>query len=260
MFTAVDGTLLDFDTFDDTASRPVALQLAAEGIPLVPITAMTLEEMEPIARAMGMRHAMIVEAGGAIARWNNGSWEIEACGTEADALLDAVSAIEARSGADLVVYSVLPEKDAARLSGRSGAMLRGSTRRCFSEPFLIERGDIAEVEKAAALLGFNVKRGRRFFYLTRAGAEAEAFLRLRDELRCDVAIALGGSPLDAEFLLRCELPVIVPRPDGIPDPELVAAVPAAHVAALPGAAGWAGAVSHARRSVVRKPPRAAARA
>lgn len=257
VFTAVDGTLLDFDTLDGSASRPIVAQLYAEGIPIVPVTVMTLEEIEPIAREMGMRHAMIIEAGGAIARWKKDAWDVEPCGTEADALLDVVAAIEARSGADLIVYSVLPEEEAARLSGRSGAMLRSSMRRYFSEPFVLERGDIADVARAAALLGFSVQRGGRFFYLSRAGGEGEAFRRLREELRCDVAIALGGSPLDAEFLSHSEIPIIVPRSDGAPDPELLAKVPNARIAPAPGSAGWTAAMDEvrangiARRSVPR---------
>src|ERR1051325_817381 len=138
VFTAVEGTLVDFGTLDGEASRPVALELAAEGIPLIPVTVMTLAEVAPIAEMMEMRHAMIIEACGAIVRRRNAAGEVEPCGADADALLEAVSAIETLSGADLAVYSVLPEAQAALLSGRSGSALQDSTQRCFSEPFLLE--------------------------------------------------------------------------------------------------------------------------
>jgi len=36
---------------------------------VVPTTMMTLEEVEPIAQELGVRHAMVIEGGGAIARW-----------------------------------------------------------------------------------------------------------------------------------------------------------------------------------------------
>lgn len=249
VFTAIEGTLLDFETLDWSASRLILRRLSAAGTPVIPVTAMTLEEMEPLAREMGLRHAMIIEAGGAIARWKNQAWEVEPCGPDADTLLDLVSTIEERSGADLTVYSVLPEKEASRLSGRTGTMLRCSTRRHFSEPFVMERGDIAAVTKAAASLGFTIERGQRFYHLCRPGAETEIVNRVRAELRCDVAIALGGSPLDAELLACSEVPIIVPGPHGRPDPELVLKVPQAHIAPAPGSRGWAAAMKEVWRSV-----------
>lgn len=245
VFTSLEGALLDPVTFDARAARGVLERLAASDIPVIPISAMTLAELEPIVRDLGLRHAMIIEAGGAIARWRNGTWDVEPCGTDSEVLLDVLSAIETRSGADLMVYSVLPDDEAARLSGRSGAMLEGSTHRHFSEPFIIERGDLAEVSKAASALGFEVCRGPRFLHLCRAGAEGEAFARIRAELGCDFAIGIGASPLDASFLSRSDMAVIIPGPDGQPDPELLAAVPDAQIASAPGANGWAEAIEEA---------------
>lgn len=255
VFTAVDGTLLDADTFEAGASRAMVERLHEAGIPVIPVSVMTLEEIEPLARELGMRHAMVIEAGGAIAWWSHGGWEVEPCGPPADTLLDVVRNIEDRSGANLLVYSALPESEAARLSGRSGEMLQASTRRRFSEPFMIESGEIAEVTKAASSIGFSVRRGRRFFHLCRECDEGEAFTRLRGELHCDVAIAVGGSLLDAEFLTRAEIPIIVPRPDGAADPELLAKVPHARVAPAPGPAGWAAAVNDAWQGRCSEAPR-----
>jgi hypothetical protein len=190
---------------------------------------------------------MILEAGGAIARWKNGEWEVEACGPPAEILLDVVARIEDLSGSSLLVYSALSESDAARFSSRSGAMLRASTRRHFSEPFIVESGDIRDIAAAAESLGFSIRRGRRFFHLCRHRDEGGAFTRLCDELRVDVAIGVGGSPLDAEFLARCDVKIVVPHRDGEADAELLARVPEARVAPAPGPAGWAAAVSEAWR-------------
>lgn len=245
VFTAIDGTLLDARTFDPGAARPVLHRLRAMSIPVVPVTVMTLEEIAPLAAELGMRHAMIVEAGGAIARWTGETWEVEPYGPPADALLDVIGEIEERSGANLLVYSALPDAEAARLSGRSGDMLRASTHRAFSEPFVLESGDLDAVIDAAAAIGFSIRRGRRFLHLCRASREGEAFARVCEELRCDVAIGAGGSPVDAGFLSRCDVAIIVPRPDGEPDAELLAKVPGARIAPAPGPDGWAAAVDDA---------------
>jgi hypothetical protein len=161
------------------------------------------------------------------------------CGLDAGMLLDVIADIEDRSGASLLVYSALPESEAARLSGRSGEMLRASTHRCFSEPFVIESGDLEAVKRAAAAIGFSIRRGRRFLHLCSRCGPGEAFARVRDELHCEVSIALGSAAIDAEFLRRADVPIIIPGPDGEPDPELVVEVPHARIAPAPGPAGWA---------------------
>ncbi len=249
VFTSLEGTLLDARTFDAGASRAAVRRLLAAGIPVVPVSAMTLDEIAPIAAELGLRHAMIVEAGGAIARWTGNGWEVEACGPPAETLLDVVLDIENRSGANLLVYSALGAEEASRLSGRSGEMLHASTHRCFSEPFVIETGELEDVKRAAAEIGFSVRRGRRFLHLCRAFDEGEAFTRIREELYCDLAIGVGGAAVDAEFLQRTDIAIIVPGPDGQPDAELVASVPNARIAPAPGPAGWAAAVDEARRGL-----------
>jgi mannosyl-3-phosphoglycerate phosphatase family protein len=259
VFTSVDGTLLDVRTFEPGASRSAVRRLVATGIPVIPVSVMTLDELAPIATDLGMRHAMIVEAGGAIARWSGSAWEIEPCGPPAETLLDVVLDIEKRSGANLLVYSALPQKEAAELSGRSGEMLHASTHRCFSEPFVIESGDLEKVKRAAAAIGFSVRSGRRFLHLCRSCDEGEAFARLRAELGCETAIAIGGAAVDGEFLTRADLPIIVPGPDGKPDPELLAMVPHAKIAASPGPAGWASAIDEVWQSLA-APKRRARRA
>jgi mannosyl-3-phosphoglycerate phosphatase len=259
VFTSVDGTLLDAHTFDPGQSRTTVRRLIAAGIPVIPVSVMTLDEVRPIAAELGLQHAMVIEAGGAIARWTGEGWDVEPCGPPAETLLDVVLDIEQRSGANLLVYSALPDREAARLSGRSGEMLYASTHRRFSEPFVIESGDLESVKRAAASIGFSVRRGRRFLHLCRACDEGEAFTRLRDELQCDVAIAVGGAAVDAEFLMRADIAIIVPGPDGEADPDLIASVPNARIAPAPGPAGWASAVHDAWQSVA-TPKRRARRA
>jgi mannosyl-3-phosphoglycerate phosphatase len=249
VFTSLDGTLLDPETFNASASRTAVRRLLAAHIPVIPVSVMTLDEVAPLATDLGLRHAMIVEAGGAIVRWTGAAWEVEPCGPPAEQLLDVVLDIEQRSGANLLIYSALPDREASQLSGRSGEMLHASTHRCYSEPFIIESGELDAVKRAAAAIGFSVRRGRRFLHLCRAFDQGEAFLRLRNELQCDVAIALGGTVVDAEFLMRADVPIIVPGPNGEPDPELLASVPHARIAPAPGPAGWAAAVMEAWEGV-----------
>jgi mannosyl-3-phosphoglycerate phosphatase len=242
VFTSLDGTLLDAKTFDAGPSRAAVQRLHAAGIPVVPVSVMTLEEIAPLAADLDLRHAMIVEAGGAIVRWTDGHWEAEPCGPPAETLLDIVRDIEERSGSRLRVYSVLPESEAAEVSGRSGEMLQASIHRCFTEPFVIEEGDLEAVSREAASMGYAIRRGRRFLHLCRDCDEGAAFTRLKAEMECETSVALGDAAIDLEFLSRADIPIIIPGPDGEADPELLAQLPNARIASAPGPLGWATAV------------------
>lgn len=254
VFTALDGTLLDPLTFDAGANRARVSELLERGARIVPVSVMTLDEISPVAEDLGFTGAMIIEAGGAIARRSGSAWTVEAVGPEGDALLEAIRQIEEAASARLLVYSVLSHRDASQLSGRAGAMLEASTRRRFSEPFLIEDGDFAAVRRAARALGFEVRRGRRFLYLCRAGDLRSAFRRVATEMGCGVTIGAGGSMADAEFLRLVDVPIIVPPADGAVDRDLRRSLPDVVVASGPAPEGWALVHATASRIIDEGPP------
>jgi len=219
-------TDIDREMVADRDMRDVLRRLDARGIPVVPVTALTFEEAVELADELQLRHSMIIESGGGIARWNGAAWDVESCSVSSDELLNVVAEIEDRSHAHLQVQSVTP----------------GASPRAFSEPFVIEKGDLEEVVSAAESLGFSVRRGRQLLHLCRRCDEGEAFSRVRRELACDVAIALGDSPVDANFLARADVAIVLRQQDGEADRELLAQVPSARIAPAPGGIGWAAAV------------------
>ncbi|MHB0968907.1 MAG: hypothetical protein ACYC7A_02230 [Thermoanaerobaculia bacterium] len=249
VFAGVEGVLLG-DDFRSGVSRSAIARLHEAGAVVIPVTAMTLGEFASSARDLGVRGPMIVEAGGAIARPRDEGWDIEPCGPPGEILLDAVREIEDRCGAELIVCSA--ELRGGLESGGPWADLFRANDRAFSEPFLIERGDLAEVRHAAASIGFSVRRSGAFFHLLRASEESAAFLRLRDQLRPELVVGVGASPLDGEFVRRSNIPVVVPRRDGTPDPELLAMLRTPRIAPATGPAGWAAVVGELCESLFPK--------
>ncbi|HUP60221.1 MAG TPA: HAD-IIB family hydrolase [Thermoanaerobaculia bacterium] len=254
VFTDLDGTLLDGTTFDLEPARPALDRLRAANIPVVPVTSKTFAEVEPLARELGLRHALIVESGGGIARRDGDAWSLEALGPSSDVLRDAIDELQRRTGARIARYSAMPAGEAERYSGLSGESLARSQRRDCSEPFIIEAGTAEDVIGAAAAMGFRVRRGGRFLHLGGTGGKGEAVARVREELGRDLTmVALGDAPMDAEFLVLADIPVVIPRRGGTPDPELVLRVPHARVAPAPGPAGWAAAVDAVWRELGNPP-------
>ncbi|MPY89292.1 MAG: hypothetical protein GEU99_15365 [Luteitalea sp.] len=63
-----------------------------------------------------------------------------------------------------------------------------------------------------------------------------------------LSVALGDSPNDLSLLRLVDQPIIVPRPNGQPHPELRDALPHATIAPHPGPAGW----NHAVRDLLKR--------
>jgi mannosyl-3-phosphoglycerate phosphatase len=253
VFTAIDGTLLDSHTFDAGPNRAMIERLSEARIPVIPISVMTLGELTPIAADLGLHHAMVIEAGGAIARHAGGQWNVEPCGPASEILLEVIREIEDRSGASLLVCSALPQSDAARFTGHREAAEQFLPERCFSEPFLLESGELERVREAASAMGFAIRRGRRFLHLCRQCDQGEAFSRVRAEIGCEIAVAVGGSALDGEFLERADIAVIIPGPAGV-DPELMVRLPEARIAPMGAPEGWSMAVEEVWQSLTAAQP------
>jgi mannosyl-3-phosphoglycerate phosphatase len=248
VFTALDGSLLDVRTLSFEAARASLRRLIAAGIPVVPVTGKTFAEVRPLADVLGIDGPFVIESGGGIARRVGSSWRLEACGAGTKGLREAVPVIEQRSGARLRLYSAMRLDEAATASGLTGMNLRRSLQRNFDEPFALESGSLAAVEEAALSLGLSVRTGTRFHHLSgparKGGAAAQ---RVRDELAAlagaePFVVALGYAPIDAAFLSLADIPIIIPRRAGTPDPLLVAMMPGAQIAPVGGPEGWAKAI------------------
>ncbi len=247
VFSALDGTLLDAKTLSFEAARASLRRLMTAGIPLVPVTGKTFAEVRPLADVLGIDGPIVIESGGGIARRVGSSWRMEACGAGTKALREAVPVIERRAGARLRLYSAMRLDEAAAASGLTGMDLRRSLQRNFDEPFVLESGSLSAVEKAARSIGLRVRTGGRFHHLSGPARKAAAALRVRDEIAASsgaqpFVVALGYAPIDIEFLSLADIPIIMPRRNGAPDPLLVAMLPEARIAPAAGPEGWAKAI------------------
>jgi len=59
IFTDLDGTLLDAETYSYEAARPALAMLKKRQIPVVLCTSKTRAETEAIARRLGLKHPLL---------------------------------------------------------------------------------------------------------------------------------------------------------------------------------------------------------
>lgn len=150
-----------------------------------------------------------------------------------------------RTGGAAFGFGDATTAEISRLTGLSEAAARRAARREFDEPFVLVREEArwrALIRREAARHGLVVTRGGRFHHLhgpVDKGGAVRLIRRLLERAGGPVRlIGLGDSPLDLPLLTATDWPVIVPRPDGQPDPWLRRRLPHARVAPAPGPAGW----------------------
>ncbi|MDQ7088221.1 MAG: hypothetical protein Q9Q13_10365 [Acidobacteriota bacterium] len=144
------------------------------------------------------------------------------------------------------------EEVAAR-TGLSVPAARLARRREFDECFVVDsptQPDDSALEQAVRALGYRLTRGSllhllghqdkgQAFRLLHAACERFFGTALR-------TIALGDGYNDLPMLLAADTAVLIPPPNGEPDPDLARALashPHAITASAPGPAGWADALS-----------------
>ncbi|MAW85820.1 MAG: mannosyl-3-phosphoglycerate phosphatase [Phyllobacteriaceae bacterium] len=219
IFTDLDGTLLDHETYSLEAARPALSACAARSIPVIPATSKTAAEVGAVMHEAGMTGPAIVENGAGIA-WPGQEAGSNAQWTAIRGTLDGLPE-ELR-----VLFQGFGDWSLAEVSARTGLppdAARRAMERRFSEP-----GDFmgtAEQEKAfvAALAakGVSAIRGGRFLTLSLGSDKARRMGEVCKSLGATgPVVALGDAPNDIAMLRAADMGVIVANPAHDPLPPL----------------------------------------
>lgn len=252
VFSDLDGTLLDHDTYSFDAARPALERLRADGVPLVLCTSKTRAEIAPIRRALGNAHPFISENGGAVfipagyfpfplsGAERRDDLEVIAIGDRYADLVATLARASRASGVAVRGFADMTDADVAEATGLSLADARLARQREFDEPFEIldaQRAD--ELRVAIEREGKRWTAGGRFHHVMGASDKAAAVRFLatlyRRLLGAVTTVGLGDAPNDASFLAEVDLPVAIASPRV---EQLVSLVPRAHRTRAPGPAGW----------------------
>jgi mannosyl-3-phosphoglycerate phosphatase len=251
IFTDLDGTLLDAETYSFEAARPALEMLATRGIPLVFCTSKTRAEVEVLRDQLKNRHPFIVENGGGAfipqgyfpfqvpGSSGRGGYDVVEFG---DPYEDLVSTLGEASEASDVVTLGFHQMTTAAVAASCGLTLeqaRLARQREYDEPFEILDTRTELLLREIELRGKRWTHGGRFFHITGNNDKAEAvrrltglYKRLRDPV---VTIGLGDGLNDAGFLSVVDLPILVRSPQAV---ELQLRVPHGRLTHLSGPAGW----------------------
>lgn len=239
VFTDLDSTLLDRETYEWQPAQQALKALRKRGGGLVLVSSKTETEMLPLHRELGFDDPFIVENGGGIVLTDKAPSAfvdslqarlgrpvvrserlIFTLGTRYVELIAALEAIESEIGCQLRGFSSMSCAELSLLTGLSEQDAANALVREFDEPFLVPEGfaGLEEViHEAAERLGLTAVQGGRFWHLIGHKGKGRAVEKLIEsyvKLFSDViTVGMGDSPNDFPFLEVVDIPVLLGAPD-----------------------------------------------
>lgn len=238
IFTDLDGTLLDHETYDWHPAAPCLGRLRQAGIPLVLASSKTASEIAPLRAALGFAHCPAIVENGA---------GILPPGRDRPGESGSHPRLRATLATLPPWFQGFTDWGAQAIARRTGLAPEDAARaaqRYFSEPGLYtgpEAQRAAFLEKLAEA-GIQAAQGGRFLTLSFGGSKAGRMAELAARMPGPpTTIALGDAPNDAAMLRAADYAVIVPNP-AHQGPGLAPDGARIRLAPAPGPAGWAAAL------------------
>ncbi len=238
VFSDLDGTLLDHDSYDWSPARPMLEHLTQIGVPVILASSKTAAEMIPLRAAMGLGPVpMICENGAGLVTGE----EIP----EADDYA-RLRALLTDLDAPFLGFGDMGTAGIAQATGLPLAQAVLAGQRGFSEPGLWQ-GSVPERDQFIADLarhGVAARMGGRFLTLSFGATKADRMGQILNRYGHPVSIALGDAPNDLEMLAHADHGIIIANPHSPPLPPQPGE-PTGRIrrSLLPGPDGWADSLS-----------------
>jgi mannosyl-3-phosphoglycerate phosphatase len=255
VFTDLDGTLLDAETYSPEAALPALDRLARLRVPIVLTTSKTRAEVEFWRAKLRNSDPFIVENGGAIfipqgyfpfpvpSSKHRSDYEVLELGIPHSELVTTLREASASCGIRIMGFEDMTVMAVSALSGLPLKQAELAKHREYDEPFQILDSTVepllCEIEKR----GRRWTRGGRFFHVTGNNDKGEAIRRLTTLYKrvypSVLTIGLGDGLNDIPLLLNVDVPTLIRSPQL---DDVQRRVPHGRVTRLPGPAGWAEAI------------------
>jgi mannosyl-3-phosphoglycerate phosphatase len=232
VFTDLDGTLLDEDSYSFAAATPALVRLRELRIPLIAATSKTLAEAAGINAAMGNPYPCIVENGSAVcapvryfpdplASGDSRGYEVVRFGPNYGWLTSELARLRDEQGYRFTGFADMSDATVARLTNLTSSAAHNARQRLASEPLLWQdsREALHRFGEDLHRRGLRLVRGGRFWHVLGMADKGTAMDWLvgvyrRNGLARPITVALGDSPNDLDMLRAADVPVVVRRKDG----------------------------------------------
>ena len=256
IYTDLDGTLMDHYSYDSDLAMPTLNSLLKRGIPVIPCTSKTREELRPICSTLGLGGPFIVENGSAV--WVPSDWGLNSpksavhvdgywyhvLGLPRAMVRRRLAFLDAEWGNRYQSLSDLTIKQVASITGLDKTAAALAKDRLFCET-LVWLGTSADREAFAQQvqsLEMRCVAGGRFVHVLASGGKAEAMHWLHEKIKSEllmdaVSVAAGDACNDIEMMEAADFALVVRSP--VHDPPRPKRSEGLVISDAVGPAGWA---------------------
>ena len=233
IFTDLDGTLLDRDTYSFKSAQFALHLIRQRGIPLVLSSSKTRAEIEFYRRTLENNHPFISENGGAIFipedyfsfqfpydRETDWFFVLE-LGTFYLRIIEVLESITRETGIPIKGFSDLTEKEISSLCGLNLDEAILAKRREYDEPFLIEGGEkeVDIIKRKIEEKGMSYIWGGKFHHILGKNDKGKAVAILKEfyenQFFSIYTIGIGDSLNDLPMLLKMDHPILLDGGQGV---------------------------------------------
>ncbi len=237
IFTDLDGTLLDHETYSFRPALPAIRALKEKNVPLIICTSKTKAEIEETRKQLHITHPFISENGGAIFvpkkyfhlpfsfDKEDTNYLIIELGTSYQRIRKVLAQIQAAFPGEVRGFGDLTAKKVASFCRLSLSNAKLAKKREYDEPFLLENKSAEEtIEKIANRANLHLTKGGRFYHLLGDNDKGKAVSILKALYKKEKGkiktVGLGDSLNDLPMLKVVDYPVLVAKPDSGHDPSV----------------------------------------
>jgi len=233
LFTDLDGTLLDRETYACDRARPALDRVRGTRTPLVFCSAKTRAEQEHLRAELGIPDPFIVEDGGAVfipERYfafeyahdrRIGDFLVIELGRPYGQIREALDQIRRETGLPLAGFGDLSVEEVAAATGLNPDSAVRARQREYEETVVTPLDDdqARRVRDGLAVRGFRLRHGGRFLGVTGEndkGRAVEALIELYRRQSGDLrTVGIGDSANDASLLAAVDERFLVQKPGGV---------------------------------------------
>jgi mannosyl-3-phosphoglycerate phosphatase family protein len=261
IFTDLDGTLLDHDTYSAEPAASLIRTLHEQSVAdVIPVTSKTQMELSALDCDLPFVNAIKVSENGSVIKLPANLFAIDGgsnpivLGVPYRTILAAINALPTDVRREVVGFADMTAEEVANCTGLSVPDARRAKARDATEPFLWSGNDaqMTALKDITGSSGIHIQQGGRFFHFTGAVTKRQAIkeiMYLYREKRPHVdyiSIALGDGPNDLEMIETADYGVVIPNNSGA---AIESGKPHVRVAKQAGPKGWASAVTDILRQL-----------
>ena len=213
VFSDLDGTLLDHDTYSWKPARPALNRLKELGVPVILATSKTAAETVVLQDQMGLAaYPAIVENGAGLI--GQGAPELNQDMDDYRRLREVLAGLPNQLRRHFTGFGDMQVKDVAEVTGLSFDDVARARARSFSEPGLWSGSAQQRKEFLSALanLGVSARTGGRFLTLSFGKTKMDRMAEVEQRYAPEKTLALGDAPNDREMLEQADFGIIISNP------------------------------------------------